>query len=244
MKEENRDDRLHLPSLSISGFRGIDSLTIERLGRVTLLAGKNSVGKTTVLDAVRFYAARGDRAVLSEILESNEEVALRIDQSGRETVGPCWEAIFFGRDASDRAFLSIGPNRDPNRLEIAADPPDQKSPPWVNQFPEFMEPTLRILKYQIHGVELTETGLFCPYALSTRITRSRRVYQSSGRLRRLLRQNWVRMCIVYSNLLYSFAVFPAGRSPGSRKKGSDECDSLSGGLSGAAVPGPLSKPST
>ena len=180
MKEENRDDRLHLPSLSISGFRGIDSLTIERLGRVTLLAGKNSVGKTTVLDAVRFYAARGDRAVLSEILESNEEVALRIDQSGRETVGPCWEAIFFGRDASDRAFLSIGPNRDPNRLEIAADPPDQKSPPWVNQFPEFMEPTLRILKYQIHGVELTETGLFCPYALSTRITRSRRVYQSSG----------------------------------------------------------------
>ena len=65
-----------------------------------------------------------------------------------------------------------------------------------------------------------------------------------GRLRRLLRQNWVRMCIFYSNLLYSFAVFPAARSPGSRKKGSDECDSLSGGLSGAAAPGPLSKPST
>ena len=42
------------------------------------------------------------------------------------------------------------------------------------------------------------------------------------------------MCIFYSNLLYSFAVFPAARSPGSRKKGSDECDSLSGGLSGAA----------
>ena len=54
--------QLHLPSLSITGFRGIDTLTIPRLGRVTLLAGKNGVGKTTVLDAVRVYAAGGDIA--------------------------------------------------------------------------------------------------------------------------------------------------------------------------------------
>ena len=50
---------LHLPDLYIEGFRGIDKLSIPRLGRVTLLAGRNSVGKTTVLDAVRVYAARG-----------------------------------------------------------------------------------------------------------------------------------------------------------------------------------------
>ena len=46
---------LHLDSLYISGFRGIPKLEIPRLGRVTLLAGKNGVGKTTVLDAVRMY---------------------------------------------------------------------------------------------------------------------------------------------------------------------------------------------
>ena len=57
MSQEQPDSRLHLPDLSIAGFRGIEALTIERLGRVTLLAGKNSVGKTTVLDAVRVYAA-------------------------------------------------------------------------------------------------------------------------------------------------------------------------------------------
>ncbi len=180
MDEESHDNRLYLPSLSITGFRGIDALTIERLGRVTLLAGKNSVGKTTVLDAVRFYAARGHSAVLTEILESNEEVAVRVDESGQETVGPCWEAIFNGRDASEGAFLSIGPNNDPNRLEIAAVPSDLHPPPWRRQFREFSGRTLRILKYEFHGVELTETGLFCPYALSTRITRSRRVYQSSA----------------------------------------------------------------
>lgn len=49
---------LFLPQLLIRGFRGIAELLIPRLGRVTLLAGKNGVGKTTVLDAVRVYAAR------------------------------------------------------------------------------------------------------------------------------------------------------------------------------------------
>ena len=50
---------LHLSDLSIGNFRGIDHLSIRGLGRVTLLAGRNGVGKTTVLEAVRVHAARG-----------------------------------------------------------------------------------------------------------------------------------------------------------------------------------------
>ena len=50
------------------------------------------------------------------------------------------------------------------------------------------------------------------------------------------------MCI-FSNRLLSVAASPAARSPDFRKKGSDECHSLSGSLSGAAVLGPLPKPS-
>ena len=53
------DKGLLLPDLTINGFRGIDELTIPRLGRVTLLAGENGIGKTSVLDAIRLYAARG-----------------------------------------------------------------------------------------------------------------------------------------------------------------------------------------
>lgn len=55
---------LCLPSLFIEGFRGIQSLELPQLGRITLLAGVNGVGKTTVLDAARFYTARGDTRVL------------------------------------------------------------------------------------------------------------------------------------------------------------------------------------
>ncbi len=54
---------LHLPTLAISGFRGIRELSISRLGRVTLLTGNNGVGKTTVLEAVRALAAPGRRCL-------------------------------------------------------------------------------------------------------------------------------------------------------------------------------------
>ena len=65
---------LHLPNLTIRRFRGIQDVSITGLGRVTLIAGKNGVGKTTVLDAVRTYAARGQVAILSSILNSREEL--------------------------------------------------------------------------------------------------------------------------------------------------------------------------
>ena len=74
MSEPTQDQNLHLPSLVIKNFRGIDELTIPRLGRVTLLAGKNGVGKTTVLDAVRIWADRGRRFTLVDVLYNSDEV--------------------------------------------------------------------------------------------------------------------------------------------------------------------------
>ena len=68
MSDQTPDQNLHLPSLVIKNFRGIDELTIPRLGRVTLLVGKNGVGKTTVLDAVRIYASGGRDSAVSQVL--------------------------------------------------------------------------------------------------------------------------------------------------------------------------------
>ena len=84
---------LHLPDLHISGFRGIDELTIPRLGRVTLLVGKNGVGKTSVLDAVRVYAARLRLTRLLEVLEQHDEKSI----GGEGEVTPDWSALFTGR---------------------------------------------------------------------------------------------------------------------------------------------------
>ena len=46
-----------LNSLSIKNFRGIDQLTINPLGRVNLIAGKNGTGKTTVLESLWILSA-------------------------------------------------------------------------------------------------------------------------------------------------------------------------------------------
>ena len=104
---------LHLDSLVIEGFRGIDLLEIPRLGRVTLIAGKNGIGKTTVLEAVRVYAAGGRYSALAKLLNDREEVSTPNDEADIEEVGrpygPDLSALFYGRDLTRDARFSIGP---------------------------------------------------------------------------------------------------------------------------------------
>ena len=109
---------LHLPSLSIRSFRGIDELRIPKLGRVTLLAGKNGVGKTTVLDAVRVFAARGTYQVLYEVLTDRQEHTELDDEDGDTTLGLDSTALFHGRNPSQTAVVSIGPESDAESLRI------------------------------------------------------------------------------------------------------------------------------
>ena len=108
---------LHLPDLTIKGFRGIDELKIPRLGRVTLLAGKNGVGKTTVLDAVRVYASRARYETLGELLRDRDEVSVAVGEDGGTVLEPDWPALFHGRAAHRGACISIG---GPDALRIDA----------------------------------------------------------------------------------------------------------------------------
>ena len=107
----------HLPSLSIAGFRGVEQLDIPRLGRVTLLAGRNGAGKTTVLDAVRIYAARGDVGALLELLVRREEFVTGHGEDDDLVDAPYFDALFHGR--GDKAStISIGPMNSDAQLKI------------------------------------------------------------------------------------------------------------------------------
>ena len=112
------NNNLHLPDLVIGGFRGIEDLSISRLGRVTLIAGKNGVGKTTLLDAVRIYAARGRYDVLTDILRDREELTDSVDEDGDEILAPNWEALFYDRHISPDARISLGPGSESQHLSI------------------------------------------------------------------------------------------------------------------------------
>ncbi len=108
-----------LKNLQIKGFRAFRDLSIPVLGRVNLIVGKNNIGKTTVLEAIKVLAAgSGAPWHLLEVLEARQEVE-------RESVpefdpGLYWSirrAFHVARDTSETSKLfSIGPLDSPHDL--------------------------------------------------------------------------------------------------------------------------------
>ena len=98
---DSMTSRLHLPSLSVKGFRGIRSLEFPKLGRVTLLAGGNGIGKTTVLDAIRSYVSRGEFRVLVDLLANREEFVAGYDEDGDTALYPDFASLFHDYNPDD-----------------------------------------------------------------------------------------------------------------------------------------------
>lgn len=173
--------RLHLPSLSISGFRGIRELDIPRLGRVTLLAGKNGIGKTAVIEAVRIYASRSRENVLSGLLRRHEEFAPNIDEDDR-LFTPAPAALFHGRDVVPNSCIEIGPKGASNheRLKIEAVVPSGKQADILERlYPDAVsDDPLLALEISFADRKRTIPWFFSSYTRAE----SRKVFMSSRRL--------------------------------------------------------------
>lgn len=104
---------LFLDSLFIENYRGFRSLRIERLGRVNLFVGKNNAGKSSILEAVRLCASRGDEHVLWTILDSHDET--RRAGRAQEDLLYAVKQLFHGRESEwwDGAEIRIGPLNEP-----------------------------------------------------------------------------------------------------------------------------------
>jgi predicted ATPase len=177
------DESLHLPSLSIKGLRGMDELSIPRLGRVTLIAGQNGVGKTTLLDAVRIFAARGSYPVLLDVLERREELVVDVDEDGDKAYRPDLEALFFGRSPSADCDIAIGPAEAP-RLRIKGGPALQQGqlfPPnrvaeqkLLPGFETEANESLLCIEFDGANHEIPLRALWAPYRLPRCLPRSLR----------------------------------------------------------------------
>ena len=161
-----------LDSLSITGFRGIDQLDIPRLGRVALLAGKNGVGKTTVLEALRLYAARGGVDTLKEILSHRDELTTFRDEDGDLDSVPALDRLFH-QSGEDRVPVVIGPSGHDGVLKID-DVEDISGLP--SRLADVMDKEdARVLRIEFDGVRI-----FYPWLNSTlrELRRERRLWRA------------------------------------------------------------------
>lgn len=62
-----------LNSLIVKNYRNLSNLTINKLGRVNLITGKNNSGKSSLLDAISIYACDGNISWLMQLLDDRKE---------------------------------------------------------------------------------------------------------------------------------------------------------------------------
>ena len=72
-----------IENLLIERFRGLRKISINGLGRVNLITGRNNNGKSTVLEAIRLLASDASPSVLLSILVSREEGTEEMDDQTR-----------------------------------------------------------------------------------------------------------------------------------------------------------------
>lgn len=103
-----------METLEIKGFRGFKHLTVKRLGRVNLVVGKNNVGKSSLLEALRLYGAQGSPSVLRTLLWSRDELPPDVSRFAfrREPVELTPEQLF------RMFYLHYNPTHTPEPIEI------------------------------------------------------------------------------------------------------------------------------
>ena len=106
LDEAKTEEALMLTDLSIQNFRPFQSFKVTDWARVNLIVGENSVGKSSLLEAVHLLVNQGYPQVLLEELEARGEISFLDDAQGQ----PGYEVkhLFRGRDLQERP----GPVRD------------------------------------------------------------------------------------------------------------------------------------
>lgn len=122
-----------LQSLNVSGFKALSDVHIPRLADINLFVGKNSAGKTTILEALSLLLCRDIRPRLYGLLADRGEWAANRWQANSRPLPSsvpevAFEALFSGRpDLSTDLSFKISGGRDEPDLEIGFN--------WLRQDP-------------------------------------------------------------------------------------------------------------
>ena len=123
-----------LQTLAIRGYRGFESYRLTELSRVNLVVGKNSCGKSSVLEAVELLVSGGRPAVLLRSLQRRGEVGGR----GRERP-PLVSHIFFGHECVPGASFDLSSNGDKHVLSVKILPVEEAGEEDVDWSPKIRQ---------------------------------------------------------------------------------------------------------
>lgn len=105
-----------LPSFEITGFRTFSSLVVPRFGQVNLIVGKNNVGKTMLLEAIRLYVLRGDAMALRSLLLDREEFVNDLAVGDDHEASLRVDSLFHRSPTGEHATkIQLGQAERPNR---------------------------------------------------------------------------------------------------------------------------------
>ncbi len=68
-----------IENLTVKGFRALKCFSVEGLGRVNLITGRNNSGKSSVLEALRLLASSASASVILGIIRYREESPIDLD---------------------------------------------------------------------------------------------------------------------------------------------------------------------
>lgn len=139
-----------LKSIEVRNYRNLRHISIERLGRVNLIIGKNNTGKTSLLESLRILLQTGFDTTLEKILIARQERY----KSFRELSTQIEElnGLFYGRE---------GGFTESEKIDILAKIGDGSSPIGFG---------LRFVKYREQHVDFGETEV--PEVFANLITKA------------------------------------------------------------------------
>ena len=105
-----------MESFYIQNFKNFEELTLDQLRRVNLIVGKNSVGKSTLLEAIAVYLSEGDENCMKEVLARRGEHVLYSKQSeeAQDVVKERFLTLFheWEENYSKDFFITLAEKRD------------------------------------------------------------------------------------------------------------------------------------
>ncbi|GEO81185.1 AAA family ATPase [Pararhodospirillum oryzae] len=127
------DQSTHLTSLEVKGFRPFQHLELTDLARVNLVVGKNSVGKTSLLEALALLATEGSPRQIRDLLHDRREISIDRTSETEDDRLPLlsiyqlnYNSLFWGRPdlaLEQPSFRIEGKAKgfpDPYRLDVSA----------------------------------------------------------------------------------------------------------------------------